>query len=205
MTLIAFFLIAAICVVASLVMVTHANPVRSALALIVVFLGLAVLYLMLDAVMVATFQVLVYAGAIMVLFLFVIMLLNLGGELRVQDPLPAQKPLSVVFGLLMLGTLVWAIWSTRFPAPQRLTVAGAPAPRAVLTQGEIPPPPPPPGVDMPAEAVAPPKAADLAEDFSSPRAVSVRMFTHWLYPFEATSVLLVVAIIGVVVLAKRRL
>src|SRR2546425_4284085 len=112
---IGFWLLAVISVATAVLVVGNRNPVRCALFLIVNFACLAIFYLMLQAEVLAALQILVYAGAIMVLFLFVIMLLNLGGEQVQHDPLVAQRPLGVLFGVLLLGFLGRAL--ARAPLP----------------------------------------------------------------------------------------
>src|SRR3989440_1087792 len=112
---IGFWLLAVISVATAVLVVANRNPVRCALFLIVNFVCLAIFYLMLQAEVLAALQILVYAGAIMVLFLFVIMLLNLGGEQVQHDPLVAQRPLGVLFGVLLLGFLGNAL--ARAPLP----------------------------------------------------------------------------------------
>lgn len=88
-----FFFFAAVAVIFSLMVVVHKNPVVSALSLVVSFFALAVMYVLLDAPFMAALQVIVYAGAIMVLFLFVIMLLNLQ-----RDEAPPQRPVQQFLG-----------------------------------------------------------------------------------------------------------
>src|SRR6266550_1836659 len=95
-----FWFLALISVVSALMVVMNRNPVRCALYLIVNFVCLAIFYLMLHAEVLAALQILVYAGAIMVLFLFVIMLLNLGGEQSLQDPLAGQKGAAILLGIV---------------------------------------------------------------------------------------------------------
>jgi NADH-quinone oxidoreductase subunit J len=111
------------------VMVVHRHPVKSVLALVVSFFGLAVCYVMLSAPFIAAIQVIVYAGAILVLFLFVLMLLNVGEETREREPRPIQRVLSgvalVVFAGMLLGLL-------------RAHGSAIATPRAALT-GEIAP------------------------------------------------------------------
>jgi NADH-quinone oxidoreductase subunit J len=91
------------------VMVIHRHPVKSVLALVVSFFGLAVCYVMLSAPFIAAIQVIVYAGAILVLFLFVLMLLNIPEETRERDPRPVQRFLGgaalLVFAAALLGLL----------------------------------------------------------------------------------------------------
>jgi NADH-quinone oxidoreductase subunit J len=161
------FWVAAVVSVASAVMVVaHRSPVRSALFLIVNFCSLAFMYLLLNAQVLAALQVLVYAGAIMVLFLFVIMLLNLGGEKSVDDPLPGQKGAAVILGVFLICGLGAAVrWLAEQPdaGPRPLAAAG-----------------------------------NQVQD------IGILLMRDYVYPFELTSVLLLVGIIGAVVLAKRR-
>ena len=144
------------------VMVVHRHPVKSVLALVVSFFGLAVCYVMLSAPFIAAIQVIVYAGAILVLFLFVLMLLNVGPETPVRDPRRIQRALAgvaiVVFAGLLLGLL-------------RAHGAAIPAPQGVLT-GEVAP-------------------------------IARLLFSEYLLPFEALSVLLLAALVGAFVLAQR--
>jgi NADH-quinone oxidoreductase subunit J len=91
------------------VMVVHRHPVKSVLAVVVSFFGLAVCYVLLSAPFIAAIQVIVYAGAILVLFLFVLMLLNVPEETRERDPRPVQRFLGgaaiLVFAAVLLGLL----------------------------------------------------------------------------------------------------
>src|SRR6266852_9720470 len=103
-----FWILAVVSVASAFMVVMNRNPVRCALYLIVNFVCLAICYLIMSAQLLAALQILVYAGAIMVLFLFVIMLLNLGGEQVLHDPLVAQRPLGVLFG----AGLLWFLFST---------------------------------------------------------------------------------------------
>ena len=165
-----FWILAVISVASALMVVTNRNPVRCALYLIVNFVCLAIFYLMLSAQLLAALQVLVYAGAIMVLFLFVIMLLNLGGEQVLHDPLVAQRPLGLLFGAALLAFLGNAIsWASNLPA-------------------HMPPPP---------EPLAGPEGDPVFQ-------IGQLLFTRYVYPFEVTSLLLLVGIIGTILLAKRR-
>jgi NADH-quinone oxidoreductase subunit J len=161
-----FWLLAVVSVATALAVIINRNPIRCALFLVLNFSALAVLYLMLDAQLLAALQVLVYAGAIMVLFLFVIMLLNLGGEQIQHDPLVGQRPLAALFGaglLLSLGT-AFQQWATQTPAPPAV-----------------------------------PPADDQI------RVLGQQLFVKYVYPFEVTSILLLVGIIGTILLAKRKL
>src|ERR1051325_5841939 len=104
-----FWVAAVISVVTALGVVLHPNPVRSALLLVLNFIVLAVFYILLNAQVLAALQILVYAGAIMVLFMFVIMLLNLGGELTRTDPLVGQRAVGLVLGAALLVGLLFGI------------------------------------------------------------------------------------------------
>jgi NADH-quinone oxidoreductase subunit J len=171
-TLIGFWVIAVISVVTALGVVLHANPIRSALLLVLNFVCLAVLYVLMNAQVLAAFQILVYAGAIMVLFLFVIQLLNLGGETSRVDPLVGQKFAGLVLGALLLVGLIWAIGSARLSL--------VPGPGAMRAQQ--------------AEATG----------VSQIQIIGWDLFTKYVYPFELTSILLLVGVIGVMILTKRR-
>lgn len=155
-----FYVISALLVLSSLMVVFLRNVIHCALALVVALFLIAVLFVMLHAPMVGVLQVLVYAGAIMVLFLFVIMFLN------PTTPEPRRK---LWWGFASLGALL---------------LAGGLA--ALLSNGE-----------SPADPVA------ATEIFGSPEMLGKSLFTEFVLPFEIASVLLLVAIIGAVVLAKR--
>jgi NADH-quinone oxidoreductase subunit J len=151
--------------------ITRRSPVASALYLVVTMFSLAVLFALLDAQFIAVLQVLVYAGAIMVLFLFVIMLLNLGRAGPSDLKGPWGLGLGAAFFVLLLLQLA--------------ALGGAGPPEAIQL---------PPGA-----------IAALQEDAGVVAAVARPLFNEYLIPFEITSVLLLAAIVGAVVLAKRRL
>lgn len=161
-----FFILAAALIASALGVVLSRNPVRSALSLVVTLFLLAVIFVLLDAHLVAALQIVVYAGAIMVLFLFVIMLLNLQQDPHEHVRVP-QRAVSWLLGGGVSLALIVAIWRSR--------------------------------------AIAPQPAAPVPVGFGSTAALSDRLFTHFLLPFEITSILLLVAIVGAVVLARRRL
>ncbi len=167
MSVILFLLFAVIAVAAAVNLVVQRHPITSALSLIAVMGSLAVLYLLLGAEFIAATQIIVYAGAIMVLFLFVIMLLNAGAERQVPGRSLASKLLGIPVFVLFLGIVCFLI--QRFYA-----------------------------------------SADSAVEFGSftgggPREVGMALFTRYLLPFEITSVLILVAILGAVVLARKEL
>jgi NADH-quinone oxidoreductase subunit J len=156
------FAIAAIVALASAVMViTVRNPVGSVLFLIMSIAAQTVLYIMLSGVFVAAFMILVYAGAILVLFLFVIMMLNLRRADLGPDSLRRVKPLAWVFGLVLLAELVWVSMAATMPAS---------------------------GTD---------------NTFGSVPAVARLLYGKYVYPFELTSILLLAAIVGAVVMARK--
>src|SRR4051812_14117969 len=158
-----FYLFGIIAIVSAILFVTRKSPVAAALWLVNTMFCLAALYVMLDAQFIGAIQVLVYAGAIMVVFLFVIMLLNLGQASDVTDIRGLGGRLTAgLVGLAMLAELI-ALSRIRFP---RLTA----------------------GVTDHTNVVNP---------------VSSPLFHEYLLPFEVTSVVLLVAVIGAVVLAKR--
>jgi len=164
-TLIIFWAFAGLAVLSGLACITRRSPVASALWLVVTLFALAALFVLLDAQFIAVLQVLVYAGAIMVLFLFVIMLLNLGRA----GPTDLKGPLGRGVGVFLAGLLLMQLLVLR----QAGLAPGGPV-RPPLGQGMIP-------------------------------SVARPLFTVYLVPFEITSILLLAAIVGAVVLAKRKL
>jgi NADH-quinone oxidoreductase subunit J len=166
---ITFALAAAICVVGALGVVLARNPVHSALMLVMTLFGVAVLFVEENAQFLAAVQVIVYAGAIVVLFLFVIMFLGVDRmEDLADEPLPAQRPLAVILAVLGLGGLL-ALGIEAHWALGAHSVAG----RARGTSG-----------------------GDVA-------ALGRAVFTTYLFPFEITAGLLMIAVVGAVVLARR--
>ncbi len=161
-----FFAAAAIAISASILVITQRNPISSVMYLVTSFVAQVILFIKLSAAFLAMLQIIVYAGAIMVLFLFVIMLLNLRREEYGKDIKMRYKPIAVAFAIVLLLEVV------------------------VIVNGS---------------ELAHRAQASLPADFGSVKAVGVELFTHYLYPFELTSVLLIVAVLGAVVMAKRSL
>lgn len=159
--LIFFFVLAGLSIVSSLLVIFHRNVVHSAMSLVATLFLIGVLFLTLEAPMVAVLQILVYAGAIMVLFLFVIMLLNPG-------PLERRQILWWGLGSLAALLLIFEFVALLFHSPRDLS---------------------------------PPSLA--SGSFGSPEMLAQSLFADFVLPFEIASVLLLVAIIGAVVLAKR--
>ena len=171
--LVLFYLLAALTVGSAALVVTRRNAVHSALFLIVTFMGVAGLYVLMEAEFLAAVQVLVYAGGIMVLFLFVIMLVDLQERGRAEGPRPAVRRRGRIGLSLLLTFLLVALLLVAFTSAQ---YAGQGADGAVLrAQG------------------------------GNVESVAVALFQNYLLPFELASVLLLVAMIGAVVLAKHRI
>ena len=171
MTTIIFWVFAAFAVGSALLCVTRRSPMASALWLVLTLFALAALFVILDAQFIAVLQVLVYAGAIMVLFLFVIMLLNLG---RAG---PSDRK----------GALAWLVAAA--------LGAGLLVPLAGLARAG------PPAAIQLAEGTM----AALQQQQGMVGAVARPLFETYHVPFEITSLLLLAAIVGAVVLAKRKL
>ena len=177
MTEAVFWIFAVVAVIAAVGLILQRNPVAAALCLVQVMFSLAAIFVLLDAQFIAVNQVLVYAGAVMVLFLFVIMLLNLG---RTASDL--RGPAAITATLVAVGLLVAELWLLWTYTPDRLA---AEVRRAAALTG--------------AETI---RAATA--DRGVVGAVAAPLFETYLIPFEITSVLLLAAIVGAVVLAKRR-
>jgi len=158
-----FFVLAALAVLAAINLIVQRHPIHSALSLIVVMVALAGLYLLMGAEFVAAVQIIVYGGAIMVLFIFVIMLLNAGEEERTNFSklaLYGGIPLAVAVTGLIAASIVNSSTATALPPAQPVTL-------------------------------------------TSTRTLSHLLFTEFVYPFELTSFLILVAILGAIVLAQR--
>jgi NADH-quinone oxidoreductase subunit J len=162
-----FYFLGAVSVGSALMMVTRRSPVIAALYLILNFFALGGLYLSLHAQFIAFIQILVYAGAIMVLFLFVIMLLNLGDSKALQDKISYKKIIAagLSFGVLM----------------ELLYVLGV------------------------AKSGLPPSQFEKTTEIGTVEYIGMQLFTKFLFPFEVTSILLLAAIVGAVILAKKKL
>ena len=161
MHLILFIVFAGFCLAGAINLLLQSHPISSALSLIVVMVSLAVLYLLLGAEFLAAAQVIVYAGAIMVLFTFVVMLLNAGREERTLGSRSAR--------------------AVGFPAV--VAILGVIATAILKAQGL--------------------GAASLSDPITGTEDLSRVLFTQLLLPFEVTSVLVLIAILGAVALASR--
>jgi NADH-quinone oxidoreductase subunit J len=167
-----FYLLSGLAIVTAALVIGQRNPMYSVLLLIASFGALAGLYIQLDAPFVAVAQIIIYAGAIMVLFLFVVMLLNApqedGADWDRAHPLrrPAIARFGSLLALLLVVQLAWALISAS-------------------------------GVDAPVGGGA------TGAQAGSVRALGRTLFTEYVFAFEATSVLILVAMVGAVVLARR--
>jgi NADH-quinone oxidoreductase subunit J len=159
-----FFLFAVGLVATALGVVLARNPVYAAMNLVAAFFFLAGLYVLLVAHLIAFMQILVYAGAVMVLFLFVIMLLSRGDEHLVKERYRAMQVIGALGAVGLAAVLAWAVTDASVSEP-----------------------------------------AGLAADFGTVKAVGQVLYTRFLLPFEATSLLLLAAIVGAVVVAKERI
>jgi NADH-quinone oxidoreductase subunit J len=163
----AFYIFAAIAVIASLLVVGQRNPMHSVMLLITSFGALAGLYVLLDAPFTAVTQIIIYAGAIMVLFLFVVMLLNVPRE----EPVPSAASLIGPTGL-KIGAVLSAVLAVEMVwALSRLPVRWF--------------------------------RDEHAASVSDVRNIGQMLFTHHAFAFEVTSVLILVAMVGAVVLARK--
>jgi NADH-quinone oxidoreductase subunit J len=165
MDVILFLIFAFVAVACAINLVLQSQPINAAISLIGVMGSLAVLYLLLGGEFIAAAQIIVYAGAIMVLFVFVIMLLGAEAERRTRT-LPFTKYLGIPLLLGLVGLLAFIVRSM-LPGGQAVTFGG-------FTQG-------------------------TAHD------VGMRLFTTYVLPFEVTSILILIAIIGAVVLARKEI
>ncbi len=167
-----FFIFGGISLIGAIAVISFRHPIYSALSLIVTFFSQAGLFVLLGAHFVAAVQVIVYAGAIMVLFLFVIMLLNLG-TLSAKGVMTGKlKGIAIVLGILF--------------AAQGIYIAAN-----VFKDTEVGSP----------EAIE--RAAALADNPIETYDIGVLLFRDYLLPFEVTSLILLAALIGVIVLVKR--
>ena len=169
-----FYLLAFAAIVSSLLVIAQRNPIYSVMLLIASFGALSGLYVLLEAPFVAVTQIIVYAGAIMVLFLFVVMLLNAPHEdtdedlaRREQTGVPSTSGLRVFGGTLALVLGIELVWALVEMAQASASTAARPAAVSSVTE------------------------------------IGVLLFTEYSFAFEVTSVLILVAMIGAVILARR--
>jgi NADH-quinone oxidoreductase subunit J len=161
--LVIFIGLAVVAIAAAVSMLVSRNAVYSALFLVINFIAVAVLYLLLEAAFIAMVQVTVYAGAIMVLFLFVIMLLG-AENVEVSPSMPWQRPAAIVLGVAVLIQFAYILLVQPFAGLESL--------------------------------------AAVPEGFGSPASIGQLLFSEYLIPFEVTSLLLLAAMVGAIVLTR---
>jgi NADH-quinone oxidoreductase subunit J len=167
MELVIFLFLSLLCVVAAANILLQRHPIYSALSLVLTFIGLAGIYIQMHAEFIAVMQIVVYTGAIMVLFVFVIMLLNAKAEDRIPRKLTFLKYLGIPLVVLLVG------------------VVGLKVLESLSGEGiEISSP-----LDM----------------TGNTQAIGKLLYTQYALPFEVTSILLLVAIVGAIVMAKKEL
>ncbi|MEO5901463.1 MAG: NADH-quinone oxidoreductase subunit J [Ilumatobacteraceae bacterium] len=174
MELVVFIIAAAMILGGGIGVVVRSHPVHCALSLILTLFGIAVMFIAQNAQFLAAVQVIVYAGAIVVLFLFVIMLLGVdtAENLRIE-PFKIQRPLAAVVGVGIVGLIITAVITSRN--------AFTPKP-------------------IPGEGVS---AVVVGSHDENIRSIARDLFTNHVFAFELTSVLLVIAVVGTVLLARR--
>ena len=163
MTAVLFFYFAGVIIVSSLLVILVRNPIYGTLSLLVMFAHVAGLYVLLNAEFIAAVQIIVYAGAILVLYLFVVMLLNVKREERFQRQLVP----SLLVGLFLLVEIVLVFSRGRFA-----DLSGSFSPEHIQTIGNT-------------------------------AVIGKTLFTQYLFPFEVASLLLLVAMVGAIMLAKK--
>jgi NADH-quinone oxidoreductase subunit J len=163
-----FFVCAAAVIIGALGVIAGRNPVHSALFLLLTLVSIAVLYLQQHAALVAAIQIVVYASAIVVLFLFVITLLGVDKQEAPDDAHPVQRVAAVVLGVLALTGILVLVHGNRW-------VTGSPSARGGLGRA----------------------------DTGNVETLAKSLFTDFVWAFEMTAVLLVIAVVGSVVLARR--
>jgi NADH-quinone oxidoreductase subunit J len=173
--LVVFVIAAAMILIGAVGVIIRSHPVHCALSLILTLFGIAVLFIVQDAQFLAAVQVIVYAGAIVVLFLFVIMLLGVDGvdDLRVE-PFKIQRPLAAIASAAIVGLVIAAVVQTR---------------DALGT---------PPAINADVAA-----AAEVGAHDANIRALARDLFSNHVFAFELTSALLVIAVVGTVLLSRR--
>jgi NADH-quinone oxidoreductase subunit J len=159
---IAFYIFSTLAVAFSILVVTNKNPIHSAFSLVIVFFCIAAHFVWLNAHLLATLQILVYAGAVMVLFLFVVMLLNLGKEESLEPAFDTRKGLAFLLGLAFLAEMLVAM----------------------------------------KDFVALSSAKDVF-DYGKVEKISFQLMTQYVFPFEMISVILLAALVGALMIAKK--
>ncbi len=169
---IAFFVLAVASIASALGVILFRNAVNSALSLILTLLFLALFYLQLGAIFIAIVQILIYAGAIMVLFLFVVtMFASEASDTELQDRIPWQRWVAGILGLVLVGALSYLLFTGTAVDSSAIATGGSLS-HVVNTQGNI-------------------------------EAFGLALFHGFAFPFEVTSLLIVVALLGALVLGRK--
>lgn len=169
---ISFFVLAVATIASSIGVIAFKNAVYSALSLILTLLFLAMFYLQLGAMFIAVVQILIYAGAIMVLFLFVVTMLAPDNTGETQDRIPWQRILGIILGIVLVGALSFLLFSGNTTATATIQAQSGSLSHEVSRIGN-------------------------AEAFGN------ALFHGFLFPFEVTSLLIVIAILGALVFGRR--
>ena len=169
---IAFFVLAVASIASALGVILFRNAVNSALSLILTLLFLALFYLQLGAIFIAIVQILIYAGAIMVLFLFVVtMFASEASDTELQDRIPWQRWVAGILGLVLVGALSYLLFTGTAIDSSAIATGGSLS-HVVNTQGNI-------------------------------EAFGLALFHGFAFPFEVTSLLIVVSMLGAMVLGRK--
>jgi NADH-quinone oxidoreductase subunit J len=183
MQLLVFIAATIMVIVGAIGVVLRNRPVHSALSLVLTLFGIAVHFVAMEAHFLAAVQVIVYAGAIVVLILFVIMLLGVDRTEDLEvEPLPIQRPLAAVVGVAIVGLLTAAIFAARESGPLEVGV----------------------GLDVEAVPASVEGAAPEVTSDANIKQLSRNLFGDQVFAFELTGALLVVAVAGTVVLTRRQ-
>ncbi|HYT34998.1 MAG TPA: NADH-quinone oxidoreductase subunit J [Ktedonobacteraceae bacterium] len=170
---ISFFVLAAASVASAIGVITFKNAVHCALSLILTLLFLALFYLQLGAMFIALVQILIYAGAIMVLFLFVVtMLASEANDTELADRIPWQRWVAAILGLVLVGALSYLLFTGTAIDSSAVTTGANSLSHVVKTQGDT-------------------------------EAFGLALFHGFAFPFEVTSLLIIVAVLGAMVLGRK--
>ena len=164
MTFVFFSYFAAVILISGLLVISLPNPVHAVLSLLVMFFHVAGIYVLLNAEFIAAFQIIVYAGAILVLYLFVVMLLNMSGRERSHN---ANYWVGALVGVSILAEIFFILNRTKY------------------------------------SSLSGPDTVESIQKMGNTQAIGQALFTTYLFPFEVASLILLIAMIGAIVLAKN--
>jgi NADH-quinone oxidoreductase subunit J len=161
-----FYILAGAAIISAILVITRRNPINSVIYLVLNFFILAALYLTLKAQFIAIIQILVYAGAIMVLFMFTIMLLNLGEQKRLTERITLKQIIAIGLATAFALQVIYIVGFSEDAAMTEISVRAA--------------------------------------DIGTVEFIGYQLFSRYVLPIEAISVLLVAAVVGAIVLAKKK-